>query len=349
MTLNFTEEEASALRELTTRSDSPSDLEISSITERPISDIRQLIQRLHKPLTDPGVSIPDLTKAINECKLRDIRLPPRIEPPIVPLEPPIHSANSLIIPPKFRGKQMAKTPTTSAHPQFAQFQSGPTVAAQSTQLLSIPILPRYASSPPAIASHREHHVPPKIGSLAAVLYPTLEHAHVCRVLGSCVQNDTECFLVAFFQSEHSPCYVFGEYLFQLQPNIGFPLGDEGEFRKAMESSDISVDWLLERIFSSAQSIVINSAEVLFPAEDLKESPVKPNGQQVQQIMFQCVSCAALLILCYIAGEWKIPEPKLTQMLSTVMRMSASKYETTRNIMGTAENLLHTLLLNKEKQ
>ena len=349
MTLNFTEGQALALRQLVTRTSSPSDAEISAITDYPAADVRQLIRRMERPLTDTSISVSDLTKAINECKLRNIRLPPRIEPPVVPLEQPIHSANSLIIPPKFRGKQMAKTPTSTTNTQFPQFRSNPIVEMPPTQLFSIPILPRYASSPPAISRHRANHVPPKIGSLAAVLYPTLRHAHVCRVLGSCVQNDTECFLVAFFQSEHSPCYVFGEYLFELHTDVGFPLGDEREFRKMMETSDVTADWLLERIFSSAQSLVIDSAEILFPAEDIKDAPVKPNGQQVQQIMFQCVSCAAMLIMCYIAGEWKIPEPKLTQMLSAIMRMSASRYETTRTIMSEAETLLNNLLLNKEKQ
>ena len=344
----FADEEASAIRELLLRSSTPSDIEIAKVTSRPVADIQQIMARLQKPLTDTSIPVPELTKLINDLKLRNVRLPPRIEPPPVPAEPPIHSANSFVIPPKFRGKAMAKTPTVSAHPQFAQFSNQPMVQAQTTQLLSIlPILPRYASSPPEISRHKDKHVAPKIGSLAAVLYPTLGHAHVCRVLGSCIQNDTECFLVAFFQSEHSPCYVPGEYLFQLPSHIGFPLGDEEEFKRQMEGDDVNVDWLLERIFSAAQNLVINSAEVLFPMEVTKDAAVQPNAQQVQQLMFQCVSCAALLIVSYVAGQWKIPEAKLALIMSTILKTSAFKYESSRAIMGHVEAALTQLLLTKE--
>ena len=342
----FTEEEALSLRNLVAKTSTPSDAEISSVTTRPVADIRQIIRRLQKPLIDASIGITDLTNTINACKLRNVRLPPRIEPPAVPVEQTIHSANSLAIPPKFRGKSMAKTPTTSTHPQFTSLPSRQPAGQQLTQLLSIPILPKYASSPPGISEHRSH-APPKIGSLAAVLYPHLEHAHVCRVLGSCLQNDTECFLVAFFQSEHSPCYVPGEYLFQLQSHVGFPFGDEEEFRKNMESGQMSVDWLLETIFSSAQNLVINSAEILFPPEQLSESKVKPSAQQVQQLMFQCVFCAALLVVCYVAGQWDIPEHKLGLILSTILKANTTRFETTRNAMSEVEVLLTNLLLKKE--
>lgn len=344
----FTDVETKAIRDLVLRTKAPTDADISAVTTRPVSEVQQIITRLAKPFADTSLTNQDLTKLINDMKLRNVRLPPRIEPPAVPIEQPIHSANAFVVPPKFRGKPMAKTPTVSSHPQFAQF-SNQTMEVQTTQSLSIlPILPRYASSPPGISRHKDASSAPKIGSLAAVLHPTLGRAHVCRVLGSCIQNDTECFLVAFFQSEHSPCYVPGEYLFQLQPHIGLPLGDEEDFRKQMDRGDVNVDWLLERIFSAAQNLVIGSADVLFPPEVTKTALVQPNPQQVQQLMFQCVSCAALLIVCYVAGQWQIPDQRLSLILSTILKTSAFKYESSRTIIANVESTLNQLLLAKSQ-
>jgi hypothetical protein len=169
-------------------------------------------------------------------------------------------------------------------------------------------------------------------------------AHVCRVLGKCVQNEHECCLVTFFQTERSPCYVPSEYLFELQSHIVFPLGDEEKFKEYMLNEDVCVDWLLERIFSAAQNIgAIYHAEVLFPFDPAKEATFRPTPQQVQQLMFQCVSLAALLIVCYVAGKWTIPEGKLGLILSTILRTSAPKYTSTQNIMSKVEDLLAQLL------
>ncbi|OHT13161.1 hypothetical protein TRFO_16830 [Tritrichomonas foetus] len=207
----------------------------------------------------------------------------------------------------------------------------------------IPVLPKIESSPAAIHRHQKNRVEPEIGSLAAVLHPSLGPAHVCRVLGQKNQNRAHCYLVAFFQSEYSPCFVPSEYLFQLKSNIGFPLGNEEEFRKEMANEEVSVDFLLERIFSSAQNLVINHAEVLFPPDKLEDANFKPEPQQVQQIMFQCVSCAALLLVCYVSCEWQISPNKLNTILSTIMKTNPSKFASTQNIMNKIQESLLRLL------
>jgi hypothetical protein len=180
-----------------------------------------------------------------------------------------------------------------------------------------------------------------VGSLAALLYPGFGPAQVCRVLGECVQNDGRCFLVAFFQQGQSPAYFPGEYLFRLEPGAAFPLGDEEQFGR-----DVCVDWLLERIFSAAQNVAINDADVLFPAEQVAHATVRPTPEQVQHLMFQCVSCAALLIVCYLAGKWTIPARKLEKILQTILRTNATQFVTTQSIMMRIEERLNTLLALK---
>jgi hypothetical protein len=143
--------------------------------------------------------------------------------------------------------------------------------------------------------------------------------------------------------------VPSEYLFELQPHIGFPLGDELEFRKCMESENVCVDFLLERIFIAAQNLAINQAEVLFPVDQAKDVAVQPTPQQVQQLMFQCVTYAALLIVCYVAGEWDLPEGKVGLILSTILRTNSSRFASTQSTMGKVEALLMELLAIKKEE
>jgi hypothetical protein len=163
------------------------------------------------------------------------------------------------------------------------------------------------------------------------------------VLGKKLQNGAEYFLVAFFQAEHSSCFVPSEYLFQLHPQTAEPLSDDSDFKILMEESDLCVDCLLERIFRTGQVLAINQADVLFPQELLDESLVKPNPQQIQQTMFQCVTCAALLIATYIASRWHFPPEKLRLMISMLFKTSQSKYISTQPIMSNANALLTALL------
>jgi hypothetical protein len=134
-----------------------------------------------------------------------------------------------------------------------------------------------------------------------------------------------------------------EYLFQLKRQSLFPLGNEDEFRRALESEEISVDWLLERIFSSAQNLVITNADVLVVGSDTGENGYKPQSSQIQQIMFQCVAYGALLVLCYICTEWGIPGEKVNVILSTILKAGQPKFGTTEQIMTKVQGLLERLL------
>jgi hypothetical protein len=195
---------------------------------------------------------------------------------------------------------------------------------------------------------REDDSPPSIGSLAALLYPGLGPAQVCRVLGRSTHNDVNCFLIAFFQADQSPCYVPGEYLFRLEPQVGFPLRDEEKFDAHIRTNPVSVDWMLEKIFSAAQNVAVDDADILFPADQLMMSAVKPTPQQMQQLMFQCVSCAALLIICHLTGKWAIPSEKLAKILATILQANPARFASTRGIMGQIEERLASLLLRKNK-
>ncbi|OHT09057.1 hypothetical protein TRFO_04623 [Tritrichomonas foetus] len=359
----FTEVEVGAIRQIAIKTDNPDDASIAAVTQQDPSEVRNLIKRHLIPLRDETIEIDKIVQLFNNNASPSNNSPrrsPRLAPrPIdvtktsnVPLAP--LSASTLALPPKYRGKAMPKTPnptTLNSHPfaainttnvpppqqEFIQKQQIPVQT-------RIPVLPRCESSPAMISHHKKDHIDPEIGSLAAVLHPSLGPAHVCRVLAKRVQNRTTHYLVAFFQSGCSPCFVPSEYLFQLKAQVGFPLGNEEEFRKVMRNEDISVDFLLERIFSSAQNLVINHAEVLFPPEKITHAPYRPEPQQVQQIMFQCVSCAALLLVCYVSCEWAIPQDKLNLVLSTIMKTNPSKFTSTQNIMNSIQESL-TLLIS----
>jgi hypothetical protein len=105
--------------------------------------------------------------------------------------------------------------------------------------------------------------------------------------------------------------------------------------------------LLERIFSSAQNLAIGLAEMLFPVEQVEGAAVKPTQEQIQQVMFQCVSCAALLIVCYVAGKWSIPEPKVKLIIATILKTTPPTFVTTQAIMAKVETTLAAIVSSKQ--
>jgi hypothetical protein len=234
---------------------------------------------------------------------------------------------------------MAGTPTVSIAPR--PFTDHPELSGANPR---VPLLPRIASSPAGAPEHRRTDARPAIGSLSAVLHPQLGPAHVCRVLGRKLQNGTEYFLVAFFQPEHSPCFVPSQFLFQLHPQVRRPLDDEAEFRALMERRDLSVDCLLERIFSAGQVLAINHADALFPPDQLAQAAVRPAPKQTQETMFQCVTCAAVLIMGYVASRWRIPPEKLGMVVATLFKTSPSRYISAQAVMSRAQALFTNLLL-----
>jgi hypothetical protein len=332
----FTVEEVTILREFVLRDSTLSETGLAQITSRPLADLQPVLRRHLALFSDPQVQISALVAALNDTSRHSPRLLiPRIDVPAATVDPPILSAGAFAIPPKFRGKQLAQTPT-APRPAFQLRPPSPECSVR-----SIPIRPRYA----APSAPRRARTAPAIGYLAALLYPGFGPAQVCRVLGECVQNDTHCFLVAFFQPDQSPAYFPGEYLFRLEPDIGFPLGDEAKFDEGLRG-DVCVDWMLERIFSAAQNLAINDADVLFPADQVGASAIKPSPQQIQQLMFQCVSCAAMLVVCYLAGRWTIPPEKLEKILHTILRTNPARFATTQTVIERIEEKLNALLAIK---
>jgi hypothetical protein len=307
----ITETEAEALRALLLLHDAPADSDFEQISLRPVSELRHIARQSSAVLRDPFLPVEELTAILNSPVS-----PTRLSRPTTPL------------PPKARGKVIAKAASPTVHPFSRTFPMN----------ARVPLLPRIASGvAPARAT-----TAPAIGTLAAVLHPQLGPVHVCRVLARRIQNDTEYFLVAFFQGEQSPCLVPAAYLFELRSRLACPIGDEAEFGEYMAKNEVSVDWLLERIFIAAQVLVINQAEVLYPGERNGLSP-----QQMQQRMFQCVSCAALMIVCYIAGRWRIPTEKMGIMISTIMKTNPAKFVSAQNVMARVEREVAELLTRAE--
>ncbi|OHT06165.1 hypothetical protein TRFO_25859 [Tritrichomonas foetus] len=436
----YTESEIGALRHLVLETTNPSDEQLQSVSPHSPLENRKLIRLFLTLLLDSSATNTKICSVFNSHYqksspkafsspsnfLRSSDSSQNVSP--FSQQHPSQQSVSLALPPKFRGK----TPHNSHQPK-----SHIEPIADRSQA-RIPMLPRCATSPSAVSRHLNDHVDPTIGSLAAVLHPMLGPAHVCRVLSKRPQNNGTYYLVSFFQSELSPCYVPSEYLFQLEPHIGFPLGNEPEFRRAMETRNVSVDWLLERIFSSAQNLVINHSEVLFPSngqnhttasnsstssqntenipennnqenlnngndnnssndisnngsndgdvndendgendifvndengeikgenEEVKgendhdennekvegEVPAwRPEPPQVQQIMFQCVSCAALLLTCYVSCRWKIPDDKMEQILATIFKTNPSKFTTTAATIEAIKTSILQLISISEK-
>jgi hypothetical protein len=346
----FTAEEAASLRDLFLRKDNPTDDDFLRIRSRPIAEFRYIARHDSAVLRDRQVPIDQLVTVLNASvnpSPRSTRpVPPRIDTSPSRAVEPIFSATYAALPPKIRGKAMARTPAVSIPPP-AFLQTSPSAAIDGpfgTSAKIFPLLPKIADSQASVvAAYRKQTRPPPIGSLAAVLHPHLGPAHVCRVLGEQSKNDSDYVLIAFFQSEHSPCLVPREYLFQLEPHPGLPLYNDEEFSRCLVAREVSVDWILERVFSAAQNLAINSAEVLFPEEQVREAPTKPTAQQIQQIMFQCVSYAALLIVCYLGARWAIPYPKLEVIIATALQTNPPKFVSTQTALGHVQQLVAELL------
>ena len=156
-------------------------------------------------------------------------------------------------------------------------------------------------------------------------------------------------MVAFYQRGTGPYFVLGDYLFQLKTNVGFPLGYENEWKDYIEKEDITVDWLLEHIYSAAQNIVFNHADILFPQEQMSKASDKPDPEMKQKILFQAVTFGALLLVCYISGKWTIPQDKVQIIVDTIMKTNISSYASTQNIIDEIDKSIRKLLELPEKK
>jgi hypothetical protein len=343
----FTTQEAQDLRELFMREKNPEDSDYLKINEkRPIAEFRYIARYQPPNLCDPNAPIHEVIASLNQavCPPKARMIPPRIDTTSPVRHPePILSAKSAAIPPKIRAKAIAKTPTVPTPPDAFAVRPPPSISPQGDGM-RVPLLPRIATSPLVGGGAKPVNAQPGIGALAAVLHPQLGPAHVCRVLEKRSQNGTDYFLVAFFQAEHSPCFVPSEFLFTLESHGGFPLDEEGEFKRILEEQEVSVDWLLERIFSAGQVVAINNADILFPEAQVRESSVKPTPEQVQQTMFQCVTCASLLIVGYIAARWTLPEGKLRLIVDTILQTNPAKFASTQCLIEQIKRLLDGLFL-----
>jgi hypothetical protein len=125
---------------------------------------------------------------------------------------------------------------------------------------------------------------PELGCLAAVLHPD-----VGCVVGRVIARARGVFLVVFFDSSHVPLWVPPEYLYGFTSGSSFPFGDDEFYRRTTESA-VTVDWLLERIFSSAQQLVTANSEILTTARG--GLPFSPRPAQIHSFVMQCVLVAA---------------------------------------------------------
>ncbi|KAH0792656.1 hypothetical protein GPJ56_003490 [Histomonas meleagridis] len=307
----------------------PDDKTIQEISEHDPKETRKLIQRYFHSIQNTSISTDQLCEMFN-TKTESPRRSPRLSNNDISNQPSPIIVNTCQLPPKLRQKKINQN---IIHP--------PNIRSPNKNIIfQLPIL---TNPPPAVIKHRADHADPEIGSLAVILHSYIGSAQVCRVLGSRIQNNVKFFLVAFFIKEYSPCYVPSEYLFQLNPKTGMKSENEIDFMNETNSQEITVDWVLEKVISLAQSHVVVHSDVLLPKEQLIKSKVRPAQKQIEGLLFQCVSFAALLIVCYICSNYSIPTDKLKKIISTIYIANPPKYASSKAIMNNVEKLYEQLI------
>ena len=328
--------EVEAIRTLFLNNPTPDDAAIASISNRPPQEIRSIYKQYQPLFLDLTISAERISETITSSQsnmtisVPTITISPQIySAPTITIQPPQIISPSIIsssLPPKFRGKPFAKTPTATSSNPFSPIGEISSTFPEGTNI-KFPHLPMMATQ---VSIGNKEHKMPEIGSLAAIVHPNLGPAHVCRVLASQMQNGKPYYLVSFFQNDPAPCYVFGDYLFQLEDKTVFPLSPDESFDQQILSQNISVDWLLEKIFSGAQNLVMSHASVLFQQDLIESANIKPQPQQFQQALFQCITYAALILTCYIAGKFSVPKEKLEIIIATIIKTNPPRFVSTQN-------------------
>ena len=334
----LTASDVEIIRGLLKKKANPTEKELTAAIGHSIKGIKTKVTNFRTKFLDPSIPAESLAFTINtQHHKKPVILPPKLE---IKSDPAMISG----LPPKMRAKvQMAQSPRETM-PGFntnqLQLNQTRSMSADFTRS-AIPTIIKLHDNQIS-PSQRQRNMPePQVGSLAVVYNEHLGQAHICRVLSYKIENDQKYYLIAFFQKEINPCFVLRDCLFQLETGVSFPLGDESKWKDRIEKEDVSVDWLLEHIYSAAQNIVLGHAYILFPAEKIAKSEIKPDQAMMQQILYQTVKFAALLLLCYISGRWTIPSDKIQIIINTVM--TPSKYESTMKIVDEISATLGKLL------
>jgi len=343
MTQSLTEADIEKIRDILNKNPTNYDKEIKSLFLNRDFSVMPLINRYKTQLTDNSISIDSVMSLINNLPAKS----PQNIPPLLSI--PKENITSTGLPPKMRAK-VSNTPSGKNNP-FIEAVGIPLHDSRSLSAefsprdlnKSIPILPKIAlaSIPPSKTQNKP--IEPKIGSLAVVLHQLLGSAHVCRVLATKIENNSKHYLISFFQSDFSPCYVLGDYLFQLPDDIGFPLNDEAKWKDTIEKEHITVDWLFERLFSAAQVLMIEYAEYLFNPQSSTKLTSIPNVTQSQQIMSQGVCVATFLLLLFISAKWDIPKSKKSLLLNALMTYNTTPYISVKNKLEKVVSLMKFLL------
>lgn len=301
-------------------SNSPDDKTLREITDHDPKEVRKLIQRYFHSIQNISITTEALCQMFNS-KPNDDRMIHKNDINSQQIRP-----QSYQLPPKLRQKHINSIAQKNPSPTKSIFQ-----------------LPQLSSPPQAVVKHRNDHIDPEVGSLAVILHFNIGAPQVCRVLGYKVQNNLKLYLVAFFLKGNSPCYVPSEYLFQINPKHEQSSSKGKDFMETAKNGEVNVDWILEKILSSAQSLVIKHSEVLLPKDDILKANFHIDKKQIENIGFQCVSLAALLFVCYINSRWKIPSDKITKIVTAILMTNPPKYISTKNTFEKIEVLLKQLM------
>lgn len=286
----FSEAETQRFLEITGSLDRIGAVDARRIGERPASLYQSLLDRFNTLIKQPQKDVTRLTNLINEVI-------PVISRPTTPEIP--------LLPFKMRARAMVSI--------NAGYAPSTTPKAQT---FSFPLLPQIPDTNRSNAQLKE----PIPGSLYVVRHPSIGNAQICKVLGKNRFGGVDYYLISFFIPGLTPTYVTNDHLFAPDSGIQFPLN---ESRTEMATT---VDWLLERIISTAQSLVFEKASGVVVQENQGQifGPLLP-----QQVLFQAVPCASLLVLCYVAANWGIPELKIRKTLETIVETCIPRFQTSQ--------------------
>ena len=202
---------------------------------------------------------------------------------------------------------------------------------------SLPYLP-LLDAPLITHFQTEFKHPLELGILGVVLHPSLGPAHACRILATCQKDSINYYLLSFFQTDLKPLYAPFKYVFPLEDHKNL-FTDEGKF--AILGKNVSVDFLLEQIYSTAQKIVLESSFSLFSLKH--NAKMQPSIQQVQYSLQQSITYAAYLVFLYIVGFSSIPQDKIQKIIDTMFKLHPPKFISTQNIVSAFEVKIKSLL------
>lgn len=317
----FNETNVKQLRDLLRKSDNLTDEMYSILFGENYDNVRVIVNKNLPTIRDTNNDM-YLVKLLNEGLNQEIETihPPTSKPAIK--DQVINLDN---LPPKLRSKMNRSglsSPLANNNSNGNVTRIG-TMQIPTVQELKFDIL----HSDPGVGRKgdgKEH----KIGSLVIIFHDTLGGNYLCRILGSKIINGNKYYLVVFIYNLRKPMYVAPEHLYTKNDHLRFPLSEDEMH------DEVSVDWLLERIYSAAQCFVISEGQPYRTSKVVEE-----NYHKVVPLL---IKFSAILILCYITAKYEVPKEKIDIIYRIIMDTYPLTFESSNVYMEVAMKKLFVL-------